>query len=298
MRELGICRRSGRLYEGNSSAATSVNYHAPLLPIEFVGVDMQLNNLSDGYPSLIFREDSFDPITKVRRGRVYSRRIGSNEPWKVHDPARNDLKRVLWGQGEAQELDAISYNADSLTELRGVTPLPKVILGQEPFQSFWQILAIENQLNGKPSVILKALHSFGVVPELLSNKVPKDTLVPLTEALQKVEASANRLGPVDTVDRCRDALSIVFGALAGDRKLDLGLGVKKRIEANQKLQPRSNGEDLVTMCGNIVARLHARGKPNEQFHRDTRVVTDEDASLALKSLWFILVELNWARPYT
>lgn len=294
MRELGICRRSGRLYEGNSSAATSVNYHAPLLPIEFVGVDMQLNNLSDGYPSLIFREDSFDPITKVRRGRVYSRRIGSNESWKVHDPARNDLKRVLWDQGEAQELDAISYNADSLTELRGVTPLPKVILGQEPFQSFWQILAIENQLNGKPSVILKALHSFGVVPELLSNKVPKDALVPLTEALQKVEASANRLGPVDTIDRCRDALSIVFGALIGKLGEDLGDALKTyRIKEGAS----DKWNNLLTHNATIVQRLHSRGKPNEEHKHGTRTVTDDDASLALKCLWFILVELNWARTY-
>jgi len=53
---------------------------------------MQQGNPSPNQPNLVFREDSFDPITKIRRGKVYKEVIGNNQPWRVHDLARTDLK--------------------------------------------------------------------------------------------------------------------------------------------------------------------------------------------------------------
>jgi hypothetical protein len=157
MSELGICKRSGRLYEGNSSAGIAINYHVPIMHIEFVGVDMQQGNPSPNLTNMVFREDSFDPITKIRRGRVYEKEIGNNQPWRVHDLARTDLKRVQWAQGEAQELDVTSYSADPLTQLRQMTSLPKVILGKIPHHTYWKILSIETQYDGNPLLTLKAI---------------------------------------------------------------------------------------------------------------------------------------------
>jgi hypothetical protein len=295
MCELGICKTSGRFYEGTRNSGSPVVNHRPLMPIDFVGVGMKLRFLEcDGLASIVFREDSFDPVTKIRRGRVY--RLNDSQPvtWRVHDPARKDLEIAGWAYGAAQQLETTSYNIDALGFLRGHHPLPKVVLGKEPHQTFWKILSIETQFDGKPLLTLKALHSYGVIPELILSINNSEALIPLREALDKVEASANRLGPVDTIDRCRDALSIIFGDLAGDMRLDLGAGIKKRISANKETNPKSNDEDLVTMCGNIVARLHARGKPNERTKHDTRAITDADAQLALNCLWFVLVELGWA----
>jgi hypothetical protein len=79
MSELGICKRSGRLYEGNSSAGIVINYQLPIMPIEFVGVDMQQGNPSPSLPNIVFRKDSFDPIIKIRRGRDYKKVIANNQ---------------------------------------------------------------------------------------------------------------------------------------------------------------------------------------------------------------------------
>jgi hypothetical protein len=221
MSELGICKRSGRLYEGNSSAGIAINYHVPIIPIEFVGVDMQQDNPSLNQPNLVFREDSFDPITKIRRGRVYKEVIGHNQPWRVHDFARTDLKRVQWDQGEAQELQATSYSADPLTQLHQIKSLPKVILGKVPHHTYWKILSIETQYDGKPMLTLKAISNFGTVPELVINQVPEIAQKPIQEALENVELAANRLGPIETVDACRSALHSFRYA---SKRLDIGLG--------------------------------------------------------------------------
>ena len=297
MSELGICKRSGRLYEGNSSAGIAINYHVPIIPIEFVGVDMHQDNPSLNQPNLVFREDSFDPITKIRRGRVYKEEIGNNQPWRVHDIARTDLKRIKWSNGEAQELETTSYSADSLIQLRQMTSLPKVILGKIPHHTYWKILSIETQYDGKPMLTLKAISNFGTVPDLMINQVPEIAQKPIQDALENVEVAANRLGPIETVDACRNALSIVFGALAEDTKLDLGQGISHRIKENQSKSknPNANGQDLITQNADIVRRLHPRGKASEKEKHQTRAISQEDANLALNCLWFVLVELGWAR---
>ncbi|MBC3766980.1 hypothetical protein [Neptunicella marina] len=294
MNELGICKRSGRLYEGNSSAGIAINYHVPLMPIELVGVEMQQGRTST---SMIFREDSFDPITKIRRGRVYTEVLGRNDPWHVHDFGRTDLKRVGWDQGEAQELEATSYNADSLTSLRQLSPLPKVILGKSPHHTYWKILSIETQFDGKPLLTLKAMTSFGAVPELMLNQVPEIAQTLIQDALENVEIAANRIGAIETVDACRNALSIVLGTLADNLELELGQGINHRIKKNQANAKNSNanGQDLIIHSAEIVRRLHPRGKSNEKEKHKTRPVSQEDANLALNCLWFVLVELGWAR---
>jgi hypothetical protein len=294
MSELGICKRSGRLYEGNSSAGIAINYHVPIIPIEFVGVDMQQGNSSSSLANMLFREDSFDPITKIRRGRVYKEVIGRNEPWRVHDLARTDLKRVPWAHGEAQELEATSYSAAPLTQLSQTTLLPKVILGKVPHHTCWKILSIETQFDGKPMLTLKALSNFGTVPDLVINQVPEMAQKPIQDALENVEVAANRLGPIETVDACRNALSIVFGALAGNAELDLGKGINHRIEKNRE-NSKTNGQDLITQNADIVRRLHPRGKANEKEKYQTRTISQEDSNLALNCLWFVLGELGWAK---
>jgi hypothetical protein len=296
MRELGVCKSSGRLYEGNRNSGAPVVHQSPILPIEFIGVSgpTTLKEV-DGYSGIIFREESFDPITKIRRGRVY--RLNESQPvtWRVQDLSRRYLEFNPSTGGVAQQLDTVGYNIDSLADLRGVKPLPKVVLGQEPFQTYWKILAIETQYDGKPLLTLKALSSFGAVPELIENQIPEQAKKLLVGRIENVEAAANKLGPIETVDACRSALSIVFGALACDLTLDLGQGIKKRLAANLLVNPKGNGQDLIIHNAEIVRRLHSRGKPSEMVDLKTRPVSDEDANLALKCLWFILVELGWAK---
>lgn len=295
MRYLGICENSGRQYEGSMHHAIPVTSGIHLLPISFIGHEINISSKVFGYSYLLFREDSFDPITRIRRGRVYKASDNQPNDWHVQDPLRADLPIKKWGHGQAQVLNVIEYQQDSMNSLENSPYLrPIVQLGEEPFCSFWQIISIETGLNGLPQLILKAKNSLLTIPELIENRIPLQAIHSLKGVLEKVENAANRLGPIDTIDRCRDALSIIFSTLANDPTLDLGKGISHEIKKNKERNPKSDGNNLVTINADIVRRLHARGKPNEQERYNTRQLTDQDAELALRSLWFVLVELGWA----
>jgi hypothetical protein len=290
MNDLGISKRNGCIYEGEWGNGIPVLGNPLILPVSFVSTDCKLSGTDAlGLPNHIFREDFFDPITKVRRGRIY--RAGGNQPveWRVQDSRRSDLKLENWSDGTAQKVELISYQHDSLTYLREISTYPEVILGKEPFISIWKIISIESSISDTPVLTLKSYRSFGSIPKLLPNVVPSDILQKLVSALDKVENSSNRLGPLDIIDRCRDVLSIIFGQLCGELSKDLG----KAIEAYVKTLDK-NRDNLMSWAGRIVARLHSRGKPNEQHKIGLNESTEEEAQLALRCLWLVLVELGWA----
>lgn len=294
MRELGICKQTGRVYEGSSGSGIPVEGRLNLFPIAFheLSVDAPTRSI-DGFPPLLFREDSFDPITKIRRGRVVTL---SNETqpkaWHVHDTTRKDLKLVAWANGAAQETELITYQRSPLNDLRGLSKFPNVIIGEAPHHSIWSLLAIEKQYDGALLLTLKAVRSLGVVRDVDFHKYSSPARKELKRALEQGEVSANKLSPKDTVDRCRDALSIVFGDLADNLTLDLGPGIKKYLERNKVKDPKHDGQDLISRNADIVRVLHSRGKPNESHKHSTRPIDEEDANLALNCLWFVLTELG------
>lgn len=297
MNHLGICRDSGAIYEGMSTSNGYRVQPAPFLtPLRFV-LDSNIspvNAYAFNFPDVVFCEEDFDPITKIRRGLVFSMR-NQSQPWDWHvqDPQRQDLERIgvggNAGRTSAQKVSLITYHVDRLNEIaKGkLKPLPQVILGWEPFVTFWTIVSIEHSAVSTPLLTLRAHHLLSDIPTLNIAKVPEVARVPISEALEKVEASMNRLSPVEVVDRCRDALSIVFGALVGDMIKDLSSAISTYVASN------GTREDLRSWAGRIVARLHSRGKPNEQVAKTLPPPSDQDAQLAVKCLRLVLVESGW-----
>ncbi|WP_076011023.1 hypothetical protein [Alteromonas abrolhosensis] len=294
MRELGICKQTGRVYEGSSGSGIPIEGRSNLFPITFHELNIDAPTYSvDGFPPLLFREDSFDPITKIRRGRVVKLSTETQpKVWRVHDQIRKDLKLVGWASGAAQETELITYQRSPLNELRGLSKFPNVTIGEAPHHSIWSILAIEKQYDGALLLTLKAVRSLGVVPDINFNKYSAPARRELKRALEQVVVSANKLSPKDTVDRCRDALSIVFGDLADNLTLELGQGISKYLERNKVKDPKRDGQDLISKNADIVRVLHSRGKPNESHKHSTRPIDEEDANLALNCLWFVLTELD------
>jgi hypothetical protein len=167
--------------------------------------------------------------------------------------------------------------------------LPTVVLGWEPHLTFWKIVSVENNLVGTPVLTLKAHHSLGDTPKLNLEDIPTEAKTSITEAIEKVELSVNRLASTEVIDRCRDGLSIVFGWACGDMTKDLSAAIDAYVKKSDAK------ENLCSWCGRIVARLHSRGKPNEQLAKQARPPTDDDAQLALRCLKTVLIELKWAQ---
>lgn len=280
---IGLCETTGRWYEGTDSLGAPVNSPIIVSDIEFVGLEVPENS----FGGLVFREHSFDPITRMRRGVVYRSTTHSPEGWRVFDTERHDIA-VADIKGTRQLLTCRKYYiGDSLNFLRATKLKTKVVIGEEPFVSLWQVLSIETAASGMRFLTLKALHFLDTVPELRVEQIPNlQLLQELKSAIENVDLAASRLGAVDTVDRCRDALSIVFSHLGNCPDKDLAASVKAYEGFSRP--------NIQSWLGFTVARLHARGKPNEQRKQNIRPLTDSDAQLALQALRFILIELGWA----
>ena len=255
---LGINPHDGTVYEGRMNCGFRTQPPPLLVPIEFVGLppESKWKDPVEGHAHTIFREDSFDPITRVRRGRVFILYDGRQKAdWVVHDPFRDDLPSVPSGDGAAKAVAVLLYGRACLTGLQNRAPRRGhqiVALGSSPFLSLWSVLSVESSVHGTPVLTLKAQRSFGTLPDLMLDRVPEEIRVALTQALEKVEESAHRLGAEAVIDRCRDAASIIFGQLCGNRGLDLSSAIKK----SEQVQPEP--AELTVWAGQLIARLHAR----------------------------------------
>lgn len=290
MNYFGISQHTDDVYEGSPSHGVRVDLPF-LLPYQFVGKGFGESDVRDDFyrtGSRIFREDFFDPITRIKRGRFYY--LEGEADWYLQDNKRNDLKRVECRGGYAQRDRLITYQRSPLVELIRCTTYPDVILGRDEFISIWKIISIETSVTGTPIVTLKSHRSFGETPEMIVGHVPDSVLTALKTAIEKLENSINRLGPTDVVDRCRDVLSVVFGELCGNREKDLA----KAISGYVAQQDRKH-DNLISWAAYIVNRLHPRGKPNEQVRHGFREPSEEDAQLAVRCVWIVLVELGWGK---
>jgi len=295
MNALGICPDTYAIYEGSSSSYAARVTPAPLLlPIRFVGQGevAPLDKLN-GLSAELFREDSFDPVTKIRRGRVYSSRtqFGSKSLWRVQDGLRSDLPEVNWAHGRAQEVYLLNYPADLLLDLRKPDRRrhpPRILLGWEEHFTIWQIIAIEAPIGNGPVLTLKASFAMGDLPELIEAAIPSNMRERVLEQWDKLDATLNRLSAIEVVDRCRDFLSLIFGHLCGEAHRDLSKAIDRYVATK-------GSEDVHSWAGRIVARLHSRGKPNEQIAKGLRAPGDSEAQLAVRAVGLILIDLGWAR---
>lgn len=201
MEYLGFERQTGAVYEGQPDHGYRVIPPPHLSPIRFLsdGKVPPINHYGDGLATELFREDDFDPVTKLRRGRVFKFGFSHLRQWHVFDPYRQTLPVVQWAKGIAQEISLPTYEGRDLPEFKDVPAhlLPTVVIGWYPHFTFWKIVSIECNLVGTPVLSLRAKHSLGDTPELLMEKIDDIMRVPLSEALGKVEASVNRLSPTE-----------------------------------------------------------------------------------------------------
>jgi len=281
---LGISNDNGIVYEGmDTHHGQTVQPRPSMVPLRF-SIDGNLAPIVSRYapyPETLFREDSFDPISKIRRGRVFT--MGPSQPagWYLQP---NPLL-----SSELIAVRLITYERNALNEIAAQPApahYPRVVLGREPFLTFWRIVSIEGSISETPVLTLKSRTSLGDLPELDLQKIPADLRPLLAGSLEKLEASINRFAPTDVVDRCREALAVIFSHACGDLKKDLMDAIRALVPAEVR------NEDVQYNAGRIVARLHSRTKSAERA-KGLREPSEEDANLAVKCLWFILAEKGW-----
>ena len=293
MLNIGIDENNNLVYESRNTFGHAI-WPAPVLTpakitYESEGKLVAASQRKSIGDESVFREDSFDPVSRIRRGRFYF--AGNQQPieWRVYThPA---TPGETWTQGrDFSKKRLITYFGNPLGEKLSTKSgeQPLVLLGRDDRFTIWTVINIEAISSGEDLVTLKARSGLGVLPRVDERQIPEKFRATVIESLDGFADEVHRSGAVSVIDRARDAASQVllayFNATAGDAK-DL-----------QKLVPRldENKKVIAASATTIIARLHARAKPVEKIRHGLRPIREQDADLAVQCVGTILCELGWA----
>ena len=298
---LGIDNNSGLVYEGwgQPSLPAIPTPHITLATLIRCTEDWRSLPSSFDQSSLgwIFREDSFDAVTRTRRGRLYFHAGGSQPntisitPHPLEDPFGKSI-----GQGGQTRKALRTYVActpflQEHNQGQGST----LALGTSQAASPWRVVQTELLASGCVMVTLKALNAFGILPELHMGNISTDHQRAVKQAFERVLDSAFRETPISVVDHCKNALTVILGRWLvqqghGDAILGRDIGEVAKTALGEPYKKIAAGN-----LAQVVGRLHARGKGNEQYVQDARPPSEEDAHLALSALSFVLRDIDWAK---
>jgi hypothetical protein len=299
---LGIETQTGLVYEG-----ANVGLLMPAVPIpsvtqaKLIEVQDDWNNLPSGLAtspmSWMFREDTFDAVTRTRRGRLYEAAAGFPQPHihrVVPHPYEDPFGRTEGAGGRtSKSLHVYAACVSLLSNARrgmGST----LALGAPQAVSAWRIIQTEVLASGCVMVTLKSLSAFSILPDIDTSKIPEEFQKPAAQALERVLNSAFRETPISVIDHCRNAMTVTLSrwmvAQGHDRSIlsqDLG-------EVAALIAGKPHEKRCVSWLAQVVARLHVRGKANEAETRGLRDPVDEDAELAVHAVGFALRDIGWA----
>ncbi|HEY1934094.1 MAG TPA: hypothetical protein VGG99_18960 [Acetobacteraceae bacterium] len=152
--------------------------------------------------SMIFREDSFDATTRIRRGRLYepAPRQG-NQSWALPHPVYGRLGSMIQTESGTVERNLRLFDQYQ----KPLTPLKhSLVIGAS--DSVWRVLAVDRISTGEPLVTVKAVRSFGIIPELKDVLVPETGRNGVLETVNALTDSIYRESPSSVVDRARDGM--------------------------------------------------------------------------------------------
>lgn len=251
-----------------------------------------------GCPSTLFREDSFDPATRIRRGRFYV----TTEPLNRHlnqDRVHNYPYGPHIGAGGGWQADNY-FKSAGIADFSGAQRIDnmELVLGENSGTTLWRVVAVEHVSSGELLFTLRARSALGALPTLADPLLARDgspvRTAPISEALDQLVTAFHRQQPVPIVDVCRETARVILAAWIGTEANAKDLGsVIKGIprEADKR-------EGLVS-AATVINRLHPRGKSSEQERQDAagkglRPVCMEDADTAVQLVGLLLRDIGWA----
>ncbi len=235
---------------------------------------------------IVFREDSFDPVTRIRRGRLYKTPGNQPQEWRVIPNA------IFQGVAGQIQMRLHGYDSNFLASDRHKFSNALIALGSADAYTLWRVVGVERIITGEDLLTLRARSSLGVLPELNESAVPSDALSKVNETLAKLNEAAYRAGPESIVDRARDVAQWCIGVWLAHQEKDPKLRLVDLWDVAGKVAEKDYA--VIRSIGRGLARLHARNKPNVQEEKNTRPVTEDDAEYAIAAVGMLLRELRWA----
>jgi hypothetical protein len=176
--------QNDRVYEGNAYFLNAV-YPRPSLSgvvvdsVTQTGAEIFAHVNPSSSP--LSREDSFDPTTRIRRGRFYIPESPNIRQW----PA-NQVKHYPYAQPTTGT--PLQYDMEAYGPLQPERPGVKsvVFLGGVNYATAWHIIAAERLFNAETLFTLKSTNTLGTLPDIIENALPADRRKHILEGLAKV----------------------------------------------------------------------------------------------------------------
>jgi hypothetical protein len=284
--------QSERVYEGNANFLNAVYPMPSISRVVFdPATQAGLNVLGSMHPSIppLFREDSFDPTSRLRRGRFYT-----PDGTKQYNCARiNHYPYAPPTGGFPLVYDMETYQSLQPTNPAHGPAQRYVLLGDTNHKTAWRIIGSERVFNGETLFTLKSANSLGVLPELLHAVLPSESRAQIEQGYEKLADAAYKYLPEPVVDVCREFSRILLAAWLPtvDRDPKGDLGTLARAVPDDR--------PIVRSIATIISRLHSRGKSSEQERqaekgRQIRNVSHEDGELSVGLVACLLREFGWA----
>ncbi len=296
---IGVDEGRGLVFEGDSSYGAHLVWPVPVMtPAQFADSSAKefASFQAGGTVNYYFREDMFDSVSRIRRGRFY-KFMGRSGSWEVLPVAHITIPRMAVGRKDGllsvpsladYQACVISGELNNLGIAHAV-----VVLGKGKSSTIWSIIHVETSFTGEEMVTLKARQSLGALPELDSKKMPAQNGSIIQEALQKLEDDYHLASPESVVDRANEAATRILNAyleLKGYSSQDSLFKATKtagELEQGDKKEVAKNAADIVRL-------LHGRTKYAVQQDKNVRPVREQDAELAVQCIGVMLCDLGWA----
>lgn len=300
---IGIDDSTHLLYEGEST------YGHGLWPTPFLTTATLISNPDDwaripasrrfSDAKLLFREDSFDPVTRVRRGRLYEWAKDCNrQMW--HVPAHPAFPSNRDGMKEDGLFHPSLYTYRPVWAFPGARDLRRqlIVLGSTDAMTIWRVLSAETSAFGEIVLTLRARSTLGALPDLVEDAIPQEGRAEVLSQVDRVGNAEFRSSADDVAEACRAAFTVVL------REWLRSIGIASEDLAGkdigmllQSLEQARPGKDfgVIKAVAKIVQIFHSRAKPNEKERLGIRAISEDDAQMLLQNLGFLLREIKWAK---
>jgi hypothetical protein len=303
MSRLGIDRSNGLIYEGRGDP-THPAWPTPVVSqATLIEMPQDLSNIPCGLESdpftWMFLESSFDPVSRVRRGRLFQK--FGNQGWEnvrveAHPALHSDFRSVSTGGKVSKEL-CLYIECTDLLAKPSKGEGSQLAIGVSDAYSLWRIVQTERIVSTDILVTLRAESAYGILPEIDASRILPGSTSIVESAIGRVLNAAYRELPTSVVDQCRNATTVIVSRWMcqetnSDTPIEQDLGAWiKTIDNHFQEKPRV----ALRSALEIINRLHPRGKDNELMKLNLRHVTDADAELAVHVIAFVLREVGWAK---
>lgn len=298
---IGFEPNTGHVYEGANAPQFAVWPSPVLSQAKLIEQESDWDDLPKGLSqspfAWVFREDVFDPVTRVRRGRLYEPSSNmQSQAYSVsaHPFDHDDLRKVAANRMLKKSLHTYWPCQTFLNRIdRGLGTV--LALGQGRSVSLWRVIQTELVVSNDVMITLKAMSAYGVIPDLDGSNLGDDDRQPVERALGRVVDSAFRETPISVVDQCRNAATVVLSRWLVKEGAPKETLVKDLAEVAKVVEGLPYKKAAARNAAEVIRLLHPRGKANEQETKGLRIPVEEDAEMAIHALGFILREIGWAK---